>query len=120
MAAAITIADVREFTGTDLPDSIVQAYIDVIDEADACLDSYGVPTSKQTLLKLNGAGHLIASSQAATGVESMTGPLGDSIKYKADASGIDRTSYGQQLKMLDKTGCVTSLFSDYSIMFEVL
>ena len=117
MAEVITIQDVRDYTGTDLPDDIVSAYFDVIDEADACLDGNNVSASRQRLLKLNGVGHLISSSIAASGVESMDGPLGDSIKFAKGASSLERTPYGQQLRMLDSTNCIINLFSDSKAVF---
>lgn len=121
MAEQITIQDVRDFTGTALPDSLIQAYIDIIDEADDCLDSNNVPAARQTLLKLNGVGYLISINSSSNDVQSLSGPLGDSITFRQDSTTLSRNPYGQQLLTLDRTGCIIGLFSnDDGVMVLVL
>ena len=69
MAATITPQDVKDFYPNGLPDSVIQRYIDVLAQADACLDANNVSEPQQALVKLYAIASLITMQQGG-GVKS--------------------------------------------------
>ena len=119
MAVTITVEDVRKLINTNLDDSVIQCMIDVVDEADDCLDANGVPDSIQKQLKLYGVAHQIVMAQGGQ-VESLTAQEGASKKWKAvQGSGLDATNFGQMVRQLDRHGCLIPILdnTDNGFMF---
>lgn len=110
MAVTITVSDVTDVQPTTLPDSYVEGLIAYVDQADACLDANNVPDEVQSNLKILGAAAMLYTSSKGN-VESERSPTGASRTYKT-SDGKDYLGdnpWGQQLKMMDQYGCVTSL-----------
>lgn len=113
MAVTITIEEVRDGFDTAAGDTEVQMAIDFVSTADECLDANEVPDNTQRALKLQGTRHMLAM-QAGGGrgeITSQTAPSGASQSYGKYA-GDYGTSYGETLRMMDKTRCVSSLFDN--------
>lgn len=110
MAETITVTEVRNLTGTALPDYAIEGYISIVDGADECLDANNVPAAQQKLLKIYGAAHFVAMDSLGDGVKSKSSPH-DSITYKDGARDVTATKYGRQLQALDTYGCVTTIIA---------
>lgn len=109
----ITVADVRAFCGTTLPDLFVQGAIDFVEQATLCLNGAQVPAPIQTIILLNAAAHLCALSSGVSGeITSERSFTGASVTYATarQQNGIGATAYGRALLSLDTSECVISLF----------
>lgn len=116
MAVVITVAEVKAIQATTLPDSVIQAMIDTVDQADACLDANEVPDSTQTLLKLYAVAHMLYSSSTGN-VQSERSPTGASRTYKESPSGLGSSPWGGQVLQFDKFGCITALLQQDNQVF---
>jgi len=117
MATAITYADVISGFDTSVPEAQVDMLIDIIDEADTCLDANSVSASKQEMLKIAAVRHMCvmmgASASGKGAVTSETAPSGASRSYKAPSGmGLESTSFGALLKQFDSFGCITALLEN--------
>lgn len=113
MAVTITVEEVRDGFDTAASDAEVQMAIDFVSTADECLDANEVPDNTQRALKLYGTRHMLAM-QAGGGkgqITSQTALSGASQSYGKYA-GDYGTAYGETLRMMDKTRCVSSLFDN--------
>jgi hypothetical protein len=103
MAVSITLADVRaEYPGNQSSDTMINAFIAVVDGADACLDANNVSDPIQTALKLLGVGVIVESTFGT--VSSETSANGSSVSYKDGSEGLS-----SQLKAIDTFGCIQSV-----------
>jgi len=101
MAEIITVTDVNDFCeeSTALSDSAVQVYIDMVDQADECLDLNLVSAAVQRFLKLNAVCHYITKGSGGQ-VRSESDMDGASVTfetYKTDGYGLASTSFGQNI-----------------------
>jgi len=102
--------DVIALTGTQLTSVVVGLIITSAEQMVlTCLE--GMTDDKATAVLLWLSAHLVASAAPSNG--SLTGrSLGDSNKSWAKASmgdGLKGTTYGQQVLMLDESGCIGRL-----------
>lgn len=112
MAVVISIEDVRADYETALSDSAVQLAIDIVDGADACLDTRGVSDPVQRALKIYGARHQLYmqdnSGRGSVRSESADGAGRSFSGY----SGKYGSPYGELLKQQDVYECVWGLFDN--------
>lgn len=106
MAATITTADVLDGFSTSASTSDLEAYIAVVDQADACLDANAVPTVIQAQLKVLGVRHLASSASDGGAVTEQTAISGASRKFAERRGGA--TSYLDTLRSIDTYGCVSA------------
>lgn len=108
MAETITIAEVKEVSpgAANVPDYLLQAYIDQMNEADACLDALGLTDDQEKAVKMTGVLHILELG-ARGGVSSETTKTGASRSY-FDADSINSTQYGKQLQSLSGAQCIMS------------
>ena len=103
MAVTITLSDVRaEYPQNQSSDTMLNAFIATVDNADACLDANGVPDAIQTALKLLGVGVIIESTYGT--VSSEQSANGSRVDYESDSQGLL-----SQLKAIDSFGCIQSV-----------
>ena len=112
MALAITIQQVRDFIPNSLPDSVIQQFIDFVDQADTCLDANSVADATQTMLKLYTIAHMITTQQGGS-VTSETDMDGASVSYSVGSSGegFTSTNYGASAASMDTYNCMGALFT---------
>ena len=101
MAIRITATDVKDFCADaeSLSDNAINVYIDMVAQADACLDLNLVPDAVQRFLKLNAVCHYIAKSGGGQ-VKSERDMDGASVTfetYMTDGYGLASTTFGQNL-----------------------
>ena len=101
MAFPLTITDVENLcpAAASVNDDTIQMYIDVVSQADACLDGANVPDEVQKFLKSNAVCHYISRSQGGT-VKSESDMDGASVTfdtYKVDGYGLSSTIFGQKV-----------------------
>jgi hypothetical protein len=102
--ATITVEEVREIINTDLPDYIIQAFIDQMDGADDCLDALGITDDQICAAKMLGVLHIITLMQRG-GVSAETTKTGASRNY-FDADSINSTQYGKALQTASGGQCI--------------
>lgn len=117
MAVVITVEEVKDSFTTSASDAEIQLAIDLIDQADACLDKNNVPVKVQTALKLYGARAILwAQSNGGRGsVTSETAPSGASRSY-----GQWKGQYGPYWDMIanfDQYGCVRSILDNKQSLY---
>lgn len=117
MASVITYAQVIDGFATTISETQIDLLIDIVDEADTCLDANAVSASKQTMLKIYAVRHMLTNmgvEQSGKGaVTSESAPSGASRSYRPPTGGgLASTSYGALLKQLDVYGCVTGLLEN--------
>lgn len=106
----ITVADVKTVIKTRMDDTLIQSFIDVVDEkVGACYAN--LSDSLQKILKTHLAAYLIDMSSGNTEVSSKTSPNGASISYTVDTNrtGLMASPYGRIVLQLDRTGCWANL-----------
>jgi hypothetical protein len=101
MAVRITQTDVREFCveAESLSDSAINVYIEMVSQADACLDLNLVVDAVQRFLKLNAVCHYIVKSTGGQ-VKSERDMDGASVTfetYMTDGYGLSSTTFGQAI-----------------------
>ena len=89
-----------------MPDYLLQAYIDQMNEADACLDALGLTDDQEKAVKMTGVLHILELGSRG-GVSSETTKTGASRSY-FDADSINSTQYGKQLQSLSGAQCIMS------------
>lgn len=109
MAAILTISDIKAMCpeAASVADSTLQMYIDVVAQADTCLDTGSVPDSVQLFLKANAVCHYVARSQGGT-VKSESDMDGASVtfdSYKVDGYGLASTTFGQNILSSGNKAC---------------
>lgn len=106
MAETITTAEVVAAypAAANLPDYLLQAYIDQMDSADACLDALGLTANQEKALKLTGVLHILTLSQRG-GIASESTKTGASRSY-FDGDSINSTSYGKALQSMAGSECL--------------
>ena len=109
----ITVADVNKFypNSADVDDEFTQCYIDIVSQADDCLDSSGASDCMIKMLKLNATAYLMYSSSSYNGVKQMRSPTGESITFSDNQSGtgLNSNQYGRYILMMDKNRCLVNL-----------
>jgi hypothetical protein len=101
MATLITVTDVKDFCAeaASLSDSAIQIYIDMVNQADVCLDLNLIIAAVQKFLKLNAVCHYI--TQAGGGqVKSERDMDGASVTfetYQREGYGLVSTTFGQNI-----------------------
>lgn len=101
MAYTLTTTEVKAFCqeANALDDSVIQVYIDMVAQADTCLDINSVPDAVQKFLKLNAVCHYLSRSQGGV-VKSESDMDGASVSfdtYKVDGYGLASTTFGQNV-----------------------
>ena len=99
MAVLIAVADVKDFCveSASLSNAAIQIYIDMVDQADACLDLTVTPDTVQRFLKLNAVCHYVTKSGGGQ-VKSEGDFDGASVSfetYKSEGYGLTSTTFGQ-------------------------
>ena len=115
MAFTVTITDVENLcpAAASVADDTIQMYIDVVAQADACLDGANVPDTVQRFLKTSAVCHYIARSQGGT-VSSESDMDGASISfdtYKVDGYGLSSTTFGQNILSSGYQSCFSFMES---------
>jgi len=115
MPVTITVQDVNDFYPSGKPDIVVQSVIDFVDTVDPRLDSEGIPTSTQKLLKIYACCHQL-TLQSGGQVKSESAMTGDSISYHtANGQGLAATNWGAMLKGMQGAEIIESLFNKSDI-----
>ncbi len=101
MAIVISVADVKDFCAeaASLSDSAIQIYIDMVNQADACLDLNLIIDAVQKFLKLNAVCHYIAKAGGGQ-VKSERDMDGASVTfetYVTEGYGLASTTFGQAI-----------------------
>ena len=114
MAVTITASDVTTaYPATASVDStMMDGFIALVDQADACLDANGVSDDLQKSIKVAGVAHLASKSLDQSGVKSAGSATGANVTYKDSHT----TPQWALLKSLDQYACVTSLLDSGSGM----
>lgn len=111
MAVTITAADVQSY-GITGAEAMIDGYIALVDQADACLDKNEVPDETQRLLKINAVAHLMTLAQGGQ-IKSQSAPSGASRTFATPTGGgFNLTNWGSMLKALDRYGCITGLIEN--------
>lgn len=113
---ALTPADIKNGFSTTVPDAEIQLLIDFFAQADDCLTKNGVSEEQGDLLKTYAIRHLL-TLQANSGrgnVRSESAPSGAGRSFASwvQGKGLDATSYGAMLKMMDAKGCVRNVIDN--------
>lgn len=112
MAVVITVEDVKNGFPTTVGDDEIDVLIEVISDADACLDGASVSDARQRILKIYGVRHML-HMQANSGRGNITSehaPNGASRSFSAwRGVGVNASPFGSLLKQLDVSGCVVGL-----------
>lgn len=103
MAATITIQQVKDFANTGVADSIIQIYIDMLAQADQCLDASGISEPQQMILKLTAVSYLL-TMQTGGGIKSETDMDGESVTFKDSKSSSNSLDL---LRGLDGYSCIS-------------
>ncbi len=108
MAETITIEEIKEVVpaASNVPDFLLQAYIDQMNEADVCLDALDLTDDQEKAVKMAGVLHILELA-ARGGVQSDTTKTGASRSY-FDADSINSTQYGIQLQTLSGGQCIAA------------
>lgn len=114
MDYVITYAEVTAGYSTDAPQAEVELNIEIVDEADACMEGAGYSSAKGKMLKILAVRHLLALTEnnGSGVIASQSAPSGASQAFQAlspDSWG--GTTWGQRLASMDAYGCVTGLIS---------
>ncbi len=101
MAVSITPEDVQAFcpAAESSSCSALAVYINLVNQADECLDAKQVPDEVQEFLKLSAVCHLSARGQGGT-VKSERDMDGASVtwnQYVTDGYGLSGTTFGQDI-----------------------
>ena len=109
MATFITVADVKDFCADagSLSDTAIQIYIDMVNQADTCLDLTLVIDAVQKFLKLNAVCHYISQSTGGQ-VKSERDMDGASVTfetYQRDGYGLVSTTFGQNILNSGNSTC---------------
>jgi len=101
MAITITETDVVALCpeASALSSSAIQLYIDMVAQADQCLDDNNVPLAVQKFLKTSAVCHFISRAGGGT-IKSESDMDGASVTfetYKVDGYGLASTVFGQNL-----------------------
>lgn len=109
MAKVILVSNVNTFCPAteSMSPQAIQVYIDMVSEADACLDASGVSLPMQQFLKLNAVCHYAMKSLGGN-IKSETDMDGASVSfdtYKADGYGLESTTFGQAIKSSPHSDC---------------
>lgn len=101
MSVRITATDVKEFCteAASLSDSALHVYIEMVAQADACLDLNLIVDAVQRFLKLNAICHYIAKASGGQ-VKSERDMDGASVTfetYMTDGYGLASTTFGQSI-----------------------
>ncbi|MGB2063667.1 MAG: DUF7370 family protein [Marinomonas gallaica] len=117
MAATITTAEIIAAypAASSVPDFVLQAYIDQMDSADACLDGLTLTDDQEKAVKLMGVLHIMELS-ARGGVQSEGTKAGASRSYFA-ADSINSTSYGKALQSMSGAECILAKVGSDSRVF---
>tara|TARA_R110000822_G_C14882201_1_gene446681 strand:+ start:99 stop:476 length:378 start_codon:yes stop_codon:yes gene_type:complete len=99
MAIVISVADIKDFCAeaASLSDATIQIYIDMVNQADECLDLNLIITAVQKFLKLNAVCHYITKAGGGQ-VKSERDMDGASVSfetYVTEGYGLASTSFGQ-------------------------
>ena len=112
MAAVIAYEEVVNGFTTSVSEDEVNLLIEIIDEADLCLDGAGVSESRQRILKMYAVRHMLFM-QANGGRGNLTSqhaPSGASQSWSAwRGVGVNASPYGASLKQLDSSRCIVGL-----------
>lgn len=115
MAVIITPEDVKNGFSTTIPDDEIAFLIEIVSEADACMDAAGVSDERQKMLKIYAVRHMcfMQTGGGRGNITSQTAPSGASQSFSAwKGVGVNASPYGNLLKQLDKTGCVVGLLEN--------
>lgn len=115
MSVTITVDDVKNGFSTTVPDDEIQVLIEIVSEADACMDAAGVSDDRQRMMKIYAVRHMcyMQTNGGRGNVTSQTAPSGASQSFSAwKGVGVNASPYGNLLKQLDKSGCVVGLLEN--------
>lgn len=110
MAAVITAADVNDFYPSGASDAVINSLIAFIDQADTCLDSSGISSDTQKLVKIYAVCHML-TMQFGGGVKSESDMDGESVTFgnAFDKEGLLSTAWGSMLRSMDGYSCIAAL-----------
>ena len=106
----ITPIEVKAFINTQLPDAVLQTFINTADTADACLTNYTLADDDIKNLKLFAVAHIITLTERGD-IASQSAPNGASRSFRQNI-GIRNTSYGMALESLVGGSCVVSVIDN--------
>lgn len=113
----VSVSDVKDLTGTNLPDSIVEMQINmVISRCGDCLDA-SYSESEANFIALMAAAALVDASSSSTLIKSERAANGSSTTYQdktVSQSMFNDNQYGAQALAFDTHGCLLSLFPSFS------
>ena len=109
MAIVISVADIKDFCAeaASLSDATIQIYIDMVNQADECLDLNLIITAVQKFLKLNAVCHYIAKAGGGQ-VKSERDMDGASVSfetYVTEGYGLVSTTFGQNILNSGNSTC---------------
>ena len=120
MAIVITIADVKAFCPTSLPDAVITSFIDLVNErmGDCAESSYPVDTAKTILIYA--ICHFVQATEGSE-IQSERAPNGASTTFENHGSGegLKSTQSGRTLLMLDTAHCSNSLVTQTFLFLAV-
>jgi hypothetical protein len=110
MAVTVTIEEVKASFSTDVADPEITLAIDLVSQADECLDRYQVAEAVQKALKLYAIRHaLFMQANSGQGaLTSQSAPSGASRSFGRWA-GRGGSPYWGLLEQTDQTGCLIRL-----------
>lgn len=107
---AITKEDLIEFypPAADLPDSVIDRVLCVVNEQEQCLIDCGLSECMIELILLNAAAYLLAVANPVFGFKSNRSPTGESFTNFDNGGeiGLSSNLYGRQVLALDACGCL--------------
>lgn len=109
MSYAITTAEVLDGFSTGASTADLNAYIELVDGADACLTAHGVAAAVGKQLKVLGVRHLATSASDRGAVTQERAVSGASRTYAERKGG--ETGHLQTLRSIDQNGCVVAIIN---------
>jgi len=112
LAAVITYDDVVNGFATTVSEEEINLLIEIVDEADLCLDGAGVSESKQKILKIYAVRHMcwMQANGGKGNLTSQHAASGASQSWSAwKGVGVNASPYGASLSQLDSSGCIVGL-----------
>ena len=110
MTIIITIADVKAFCPTSLPDAVITSLINLVNErmGDCAESAYPLDTAKTILIYA--ICHFVQVTEGSE-IQSERAPNGASTTFENHASGegLKSTQSGRTLLMLDTANCANNL-----------
>jgi len=120
MAITITIADVKAFCPTSLPDAVITSLIDLVTERMGACAEAAYPEDTAKTIMIYAICHFVQVTEGGE-VKSERSPNGAATTFENHASGegLKSTQSGRTLLMLDTANCANNLVTQTFLFLAV-